>query len=210
MLNADIPSFKALVRKSYFTKNPKDSNEYYNVYVFGLQSCAGVILTFHVMTDNGMVRSRVPLSEIYTKIPTKDIPFNYKQLWDCFSENVTVTAYDFLEFHRAQVVLRDGNKVCGTYLFTVDWFNNPYSNEPSDYKCGHIFKADDGYLMCQPNNRLFWKDSNWVTKKLPEDLKQFKVDTELPSVENQSDRWVTEDGDSFYYDMNEIKNDKVN
>jgi hypothetical protein len=42
-----------------------------------------------------------------------------------------------------------------------------------------------------------------VTKSLPQDLKQFKVDTELPSVENQSDRWVTEDGDSFYYDMNE-------
>jgi hypothetical protein len=54
-----------------------------------------------------------------------------------------------------------------------------------------------------PNNRIFWKDSNWVTKQLPGDLKQFKVDTELPSVENQSDRWITEDGDSFYYDMNE-------
>jgi hypothetical protein len=55
-----------------------------------------------------------------------------------------------------------------------------------------------------PNNRIFWKDSNWVTKPLPENLKQYKVDTELPSVENQSDRWITEDGDSFYYDMNEI------
>jgi hypothetical protein len=54
-----------------------------------------------------------------------------------------------------------------------------------------------------PNNRIFWKDSNWVTKSLPEDLKQFKVDTELPSVENQSDRWITEDGNSFYYNMNE-------
>jgi hypothetical protein len=52
-----------------------------------------------------------------------------------------------------------------------------------------------------PNNRIFWKDSNWVTKPSPEDLKQFKVDTELPSVENQSDRWITEDGDSFYYDI---------
>jgi hypothetical protein len=40
-----------------------------------------------------------------------------------------------------------------------------------------------------------------VTKKLPEDLKQFKVDTELLSVENQSDKWVSEDGNSFYYDM---------
>jgi hypothetical protein len=33
------------------------------------------------------------------------------------------------------------------------------------------------------------------------------VDDELPSVENQSDKWITEDGDSFYYDMKEIKND---
>ena len=207
MLNANIPSFKALVRKSYFTKNHKDSDKFYDVYVFGLQSIAGVILTFHVMVDNGMVRSRVLLSEIYTKTPTNDIPFNFKQLWDCFSENVSVIEYDFLAFHRAQVVLRDGSKVWGTYLFTVDWYNNSYSDEPTDYKCGHILVADDGYLLCMPNNRIFWKDSNWVTKPLPKDLKQFKVDTELPSVENQSDRWVTEDGDSFYYDMKEIKND---
>jgi hypothetical protein len=204
VLNANIPSFKALVRKSYFTKNQKDYNEFYNVYVFAIQSCAGTILTFHVMVDNGMVRSRVPISEIYTKIPINDIPFNFKQLWDCFSENVSVIEYNFLAYHRAQIVLRDNSKVWGTYMFTIDWFNNPYSDEPTDYKCGHIFELDEGYLMCMPNNRIFWKDSNWVTKKLPDDLKQYKVDTELPSVENQSDKWVTEDGDSFYYDMSKI------
>jgi hypothetical protein len=59
-----------------------------------------------------------------------------------------------------------------------------------------------------PNNRLFWKDSNWVTKPLPQDLKQFKVDTDLVSVENQSDRWVSEDTDSYYYDMVEEKGTK--
>lgn len=200
-LNENIPSFKAMVRKSFFTKDETDKNEFYNVYVFALQSYPGTILTFHVMTDTGMVRSRVPMSEIYTHEPTNDIPFNYKQLWDCFSENVTVTEYSFLSYHRAQIVLRDGNKVWGTYMFTADWFNNPYSDEPSDYKCGHVFAADEGYLLCMPNNRIFWRDSNWVTKKLPENLKQFKVDTELPSVENQSDRWITEDTDSFYYDI---------
>jgi hypothetical protein len=204
-LNANIPSFKALVRKSYFTKNAKDEKEFYNVYVFAIQSCAGKILTFHVMTDDGMLRSRVPISEIYTKEPTNDVPFNFKQLWDCFSENVTVISYDFLFSHRAQVVLRDGSKVWGTYLFTVDWYNNPYSDEPSDYKCGHILESDDGYLLCQPNNRLLWKDSNWVTKPPPENLKQFKVDVELPSVENQSDRWITEDTDSYYYDIEQVK-----
>jgi len=203
VVNSNIPSFKALVKKSYFTKNSEHNNEFIKVYVFGLQSLAGLILTFHVMTDDGMVRSRVPISEIYTKEPKNDIPYNFKQLWDCFSTNVSVIEYDFLAFHRAQIALRDGTKVWGTYLFTVDWYNNPYSDEPSDYKCGHIFEGDDGYLLCQPNNRIFWKDSNWVTKKIPSDLKQFKVDTEIHSVENQSDRWVTEDTDSFYYDITE-------
>jgi hypothetical protein len=204
-LNSSIPSFKALVKKSYFTKDINDTNEYYNVYVFGIQSVSGKILTFHVLTDSGMLRSRVPLSEIYAKIPTNDIPFNYKQLWDCFSENVSVVEYDFLAFHRCQVVLRDSTKVWATYIFTIDWYNNPYSDEPSDYKCGHILESDDGYLLCMPNNRIFWKDSNFVTKPLPDDLKQFKVDTDLASVENQSDRWVAEDTNSFYYDIIEDK-----
>ena len=204
-LNANVSSFKAVVKKSYFTKNEADNDEYYNVYVFGVQSIAGKMLTFHILTDSGMMRSRVPLSEIYIQKPEKDVPFYYKQLWDCFSENVSVIEYDFLAYHRCQVVLRDGSKVWASYLFTVDWYNNPYSNEPSDYKCGHILASDDGYLLCMPNNRIFWKDSNWVTKKLPEDLKQYKVDTELLSVENQSDKWITEDTDSFYYDIIENK-----
>lgn len=204
-LNANITSFKGVVRKSYFTKDESHREEYYNVYAFGIQSCSGNILTFHVITDSGMMRSRVPLSEIYTKIPTNDIPFNYKQLWDCFSENVSVVDYDFLAFHRCQVVIRDGTKVWATYMFTIDWYDNPYSDEPSDYKCGHVLESDDGYLLCMPNNRIFWKDSNWVTKGLPEDLKQYKVDTELLSVENKSDKWVTEDTNSFYYDIIENK-----
>ena len=201
-LNTNIPSFKGFIRKSYLTKNVKENEEFISVYCFAIQSVSGVILTFHIMTDDGMVRSRVPISEIYTSIPKNDIPAHYKQLWDCFSENVAVIEYDFLAYHRAEIVLRDSKKIWATYMFTVDWFNNPYSDEPSDYKCGHIFFADDGFLLCQPNNRIFWRDSNWVTKKLPENLKQFKVDTELISVENQSDRWITEDGDSFYYDIN--------
>jgi hypothetical protein len=203
-LNLNIPSFKALVKKSHFTKNNEDKDVFLNVYCFGIQSISGVILTFHVMTDDGMLRSRVPMSEIYLTPPKKDIPYNFKQLWDCFSENVTVTEFDFLKNHRAQIILRDGSLVWGTYMFTVDWFDNSYSNEPSDYKCGHLFKGDDGYLLLQPNNRIYWKDSNWITKKLPENLKQFKVDSELISVENVSDKWVSEDTDSFYYKMEEI------
>lgn len=200
-LNSNIAHFKCYVRLSHFTKEESDRNEYHSVYAFAIQSIAGKILTFHVMTDYGMLRSRVPLSEIFLKIPTNDIPFDQKQLWDCFSENVSVITYDYLVEKRCQVVLKDGSKIWTTYLFTVDWYDNPYSNEPSDYKCGHILVADDGYLLCQPNNRIYWKDCNWITKPFPIDPKSIKVDTQIPSVESVSDRWVSEDSDCFYYEI---------
>jgi hypothetical protein len=202
ILNHNIDNIKCLVRLSHFTHKEEDHNTFHNAYLFAIQSISGKILTFHIMTDYGMMRSRVPLSEIFLKEPDNDIPFHFKQLWDCFSENVSVIVYDYLYEKRCQVVLKDGSKIWATYLFTVDWYNNAYSDEPSDYKCGHVLVADDGYLLCQPNNRIFWKDSNWITIPFPIDPKQIKVDKELVSVEGVSDRWVSEDTDSYYYDIN--------
>jgi hypothetical protein len=53
-LNSNIPSFKALVKRSWLIK--EESEEYDNCYVFGVQSVSGSILTFHIMTDYGMLR----------------------------------------------------------------------------------------------------------------------------------------------------------
>lgn len=201
-LNHNIDNMKCLVRLSHFTHKEEDKNTFHNAYAFAIQSIAGKILTFHIMTDYGMMRSRVPLSEIFFKEPTQDIPFHFKQLWDCFSENVSVICYNYLYEKRCQVLLKDGSMVWATYMFTVDWYSNSYSDEPTDYKCGHVLIADDGYMLCQPNNRIFWKDSNWITKVFPIDPKEIKVDYELPSVETVSERWVSDDGDSYYYDIN--------
>ena len=205
MLNSNIPFFKCLVKQSYFTKDEKDSNIFHDCYAFAVQSITGKILTFHIMTDYGMLRSRVPISEIYMKEPKQDVPFHFKQLWDCFDNDVTVITYEYLKEKRCKVIMKDKTFAWGTYMFTVDWQNNPYSDEPSDYKCGHVLKSDDGYLMCMPNNRIFWKDSNWVTKDFPVEPKHIKVDTELLSVESVSNRWITEDTNSFYYDIDELK-----
>lgn len=201
MLNANIPYFKCKVRRSHFTKNEVDATNFDEAYAFALQSVAGRILTFHVMTDYGMLRSRVPINEIFIGQPKSDIPYYFKQLWDCFDNDVTVIRYDYLDTKRCEVILRDKTRVWATYLFTVDWQNNPYSNEPSDYKCGHVLVADDGYLLCQPNNRILWRDSNWITKPF-DNIAQMKVDHELLSVETVSDKWVSEDTDAFYYAVN--------
>jgi hypothetical protein len=205
VLNTNIPNLKLKVRRSWLTKNDDDSSAYDNCYAFAIQSVAGKILTFHIMTDYGMLRSRVPISELFTISTENDIPADFKQLWDCFSENVSVIEYSYLTEKRCKVILKDKTFAWATYLFTVDWFNNPYSDEPTDYKCGHVLRADDGYLMCQPNNRIFWKDSNFITAEFPVNPKEFKVDAVLECVESKSDRWVSSDSNSFYYDINEVK-----
>lgn len=200
VLNANIPNQKLKVRRSWMTK--EESDVYDTCCAFAIQSVAGKILTFHIMTDYGMMRSRVPISELFFREPSNDIPADFKQLWDCFGENVSVIEYSYLSEKRCKVILKDKTVVWATYLFTVDWFNNSYSDEPTDYKCGHVLVADDGYLLCQPNNRIYWKDSNFITKDFPISPKEFKVDSVLQCVETESDRWVSEDSDSYYYDIN--------
>lgn len=204
VLNVNIPNTKLLVRRSWLTKNELDKKVFDSCYAFAVQSVTGKILTFHIMTDYGMLRSRVPISELFIKAPSKDIPSDFKQLWDCFSENVSVIKYEYLSEKKCQVILKDKSKIWATYLFTVDWYDNPYSEEPTDYKCGHILISDDGYLLCQPNNRIFWKDSNFITNEFPVHPQNFKVDAVHESVESKGDKWVTGNNDCFYYDINPI------
>jgi hypothetical protein len=202
VLNADCPYFKVFVRRSYYTHNPKHDNIFDEAVAFGVQSVTNRILTFHCMWDFGMVRSRVPLSALYWKIPEKDIEPHFKVLWDCFSENVSVTQFEYLKGKRCQITLKDKSVIWATYFFTVDWYSNSFSDDPSNYKNIHVFFADDGYLVGQPNNRMEWKDQNWVTNPFPVDKKEIKVDKEFLRVETKSDRWVSENGNCFYYDIN--------
>jgi hypothetical protein len=73
---------KLKVRRSFLTKKEDDFEIFDSCYAFAIQSISGKILTFHIMTDFGMLRSRVPISELFFDKPEKDIPSDFKQLWD--------------------------------------------------------------------------------------------------------------------------------
>ena len=75
---------------------------------------------------------------------------------------------------------------------------------PQDYKNAHLIKLDNGCFALQPNNRILWRDSNFITKPLdPKNLPKYKVDNQIFVCET-SDRWVSQDSDCFYYDIKEI------
>ena len=202
-MNHPIQPFKALLRRSFYTHDEKDGEVFDKVYVFGIQSLEGCILMFHVMTSFGMLRSRVPLSELFWKEPTKEsleLKPTDKVLWNSFSTvNCEVVKYPYLEGIRAKVMMRDKKELWSNYLFTVDWFDNGFSDEPDEYKCLHILKEDGGSLLGQPNNRIIWREPSFVCEDFPVDKKVIKVDKKLISVENES-RWFDE---KYYYEEQE-------
>jgi hypothetical protein len=132
--------------------------EFDKVMVFGAQSCSGSAMTFHVMTDYGLVRSRVPIHMLCWKEDAPLMPLDHLQLWDCFHENVSIVEYDALFDTRAKVVLKDKSEHWGEYVMTFDWYRNSYSDEPSQYKCLHMIALDNGNYTLQPNNRVYWKN----------------------------------------------------
>lgn len=174
---------------------------YYPVVVFGVQSLAPNIMMFHVMTNFGMLRSRIPLHALYHKEPTKEIAFDYLQLWGVFNEKVTYVEFDYLKGLRCQITLKDKTVEWGTYVGTFDWFDNGFSDEPSQYKCGHMIYLDCGHIAIQPNNRIKWRDMSFVTNDFPKE--PIYVDSKLFNPESISDRWTSTEDNNFYYDINE-------
>jgi hypothetical protein len=85
---------------------------------------------------------------------------------------------------------------------TFDWENNAYSLAPGDYKNAHLLQLDNGCFALQPNNRIYWRDSNFITQPLDTlgVIPNYKVDKDIFVCE-RSDRWTSEHSDSYYYDI---------
>ncbi len=204
-MNINIEPFYALIKKEHMFDYSEHIGEYENVCVFAARSVANRALLFHVMTDSGVQRANVPVSAL---VHTKDAPqidLDSLQLWNCFGDEITVCKFAYLENARCQVIFKNKNIFWATYMMTFDWENNVYSNTPHDYKNAHLLKLDNGCFALQPNNRILWRDSNFITKPLtPNNIPRYKVDKKIFACE-RSDRWVAEDTDAFYYDIIEEK-----
>jgi len=201
MLNINIPHFYCYMRKEHMYQHKDHIGEFVKVTVFAAQSNPDRALLFHVLTDDGLVRSRVPVHMLCHKETAPQMPLDYLQLWDCFSVNCTAIVYDYLKAARAKVVLKDKQELWGEYAMSFDWYDNPYSDEPSQYKSLHLIRLDNGCYTLQPNNRIFWKHMSFVTRPFPENP-DFKVDNKVFRCEDASDRWLIEgEDDSYYYSL---------
>ncbi|MFO0913141.1 MAG: hypothetical protein U0795_09295 [Pirellulales bacterium] len=194
-LNIDVPRFYCLLRKEFLYDGTAHQGEFIKVCVFGVASVYGRALGFHVLTENGAVIWRLPIHSLYHREDAAPRPLDWLQFWDCFSYDVTCTAFDRLANCRVRVRLRDGSSVGGQYMFTLDWFGNEDSEEAGDggHKCAHFMALDDGNFAAQPNNRVQWFCPAFVTpwKETPDYL----TNTRVWKVERE-----TETSNGYFYD----------
>lgn len=198
-MNLNIPHLYIYVRAKFLHRGSDVGERLYPCVAHAIHSRGGKALMFHVYTNFNAHFSLVPLHALCTKEITDELPLDMLQLWDCFDNEACWITYDYLYGKRCQVMLKDTTKVWGTYEGTVYWENNAYSDEPTQYKEGHLILLDNGQLAVQPNNRLIFRDMSFGTAEMPSE--PLTVLDDFPSVEGVSDRWVTGNNDQFYYDI---------
>ena len=207
-MNVNIPPIECYIRKEYFYNLEQGHGELIEGTVFGLKSLQANAMLFMVMTDIGAVYDKIPLSALvpFHSPNATHKPFHELQLWDCFSYNAHVVQYMFLKGKRCQVMLKDGSKREGIYLFTVDWdadssqrISTSYAEEPSQHKSAHVIELFDGYYCAYPNNRILWAEPSMVSNPFSV-IPDYKLNMQRYHCESHN-KWATSDDDDYYYSI---------
>lgn len=88
-INTDIPIFSAYLDTSFlYNQDPRSTNDFINVEVFGFTSLSFRCGLFSVMTEMGSIHTRIPIHYLTNKLPEEKLtnyPLDWLQLWDAFS-----------------------------------------------------------------------------------------------------------------------------
>lgn len=199
-LNADVPVWECLVRSEFLhDMAPDHRGEFERATVFGLSSVQGRALGFHVITETGCQFARLPIHALVWKKSAPCRSLSFLQLWDCFSYEVSVHVFSWLDGCRVKFFGLDKKWHPGQYMFTVDWCGSHESESAGElgHKSAHILKLDDGNFAAQPNNRCRWYEPAFVTKPFPE-RPTYKTNSRVWICESRDDS-TTEDSDLYFY-----------
>jgi hypothetical protein len=210
-LNINIPTFFCYLDTAFlYDGDPHPDNEKIVVEVFQYTSIPQRCGLFSVMTEYGSQHARVPIHYLWSDDQEQwtNYPLDWIQLWDSISYYASASIYDYLKNRAAYILLKDGTKHKGKYMFTIDWCLGPqyqsgYGEMAAGHKCGHVFKGEGGQYFIQPNNRILWLDGgSFITRKL--DKPDWKIFSQEFSCEHTGSRWVsTSDEEMFFYEFKE-------
>ena len=207
-LVANTPRIRCYVRKEFLYNFEKGFGEYIPCIWVSIKSMSRrAFFIESYLPEYGALYDKLPLNAYVSRTdnlePSKFLPLDHLQIWDCLSYELTVIQKSFLLNLSGKVYAKDKQWYQGNYLFTVD---NCASDEhldmgdaenPEDHKSYNFLELDNGQYAAQPNNRCIWFDaaSNPKEMKFPD----FKVCTKKYIVE-QNPKWAIGDSDTVMYE----------
>ena len=104
---ADIPHFYCKMKAEYAYDLKEHKGEFFNAWVFAVDSVEGSAVGFDVLTDFGAMFARLPISALCHKENAPDIPLDYLELWNNFSYSVEAIEYSAIKHLRCATLLKN-------------------------------------------------------------------------------------------------------
>jgi len=155
----NTPIIDALVRNEFLFDQKQGRGEFTGCYIMGFCAVPGRVPSFQIMLENGSQWARVPIHMLVTE-PCDPLPLADLVYWDCYGYEFEVVRLDFLRGMRCRNVLNAA--VVGSYVFTVDWLIEGFSEIPDQHKNHHVIALESGHIAAWPNNRVQWLDPSWI------------------------------------------------
>lgn len=169
MQTLDTPFIHCLVKREFLTNFKAKSNEMEECYIFAVTIIAGRPPLFTIHTEKGAVYSRLPIHafrslgfvESLDTVYSGPSPELLERLcpWTCVGNVGHVIEYSYLKGYDAQV----RNLGIGRYLFTVDYFDGNFAEDPEQHKSHNIIELQSGMYAAVPNNYMLLKDAHFTT-----------------------------------------------
>jgi len=173
---ANLPRHQYVwVDRSFMRKNGKGFEP---AVWFGLHSIHSRLWGCHVMLECGaFYRDLPPHALAFSPDPTPTWEPAQAQAWECYSHDVEVLAYEYLQDLTARY---DGGDETATYLFTACPVGDGFSAAPEQRKEMMFMRTAGDRLVIRPTNmvlfaeRSFTEDTGW-----PTDIRTSTIDWRL-------------------------------
>lgn len=176
----------------------EDVEGYEPCVITGVTSIPGRAIHFSILCESGAQWARIPIHMLYH---TKPGSFYHNlsdlQMWDCMGLEFSIVQYPYFREMSCTFRNRESKSIPAQYWFTLDHTDNGFSLSPTQHKCFHILKCNDGsgQIAAMPNNRIVWHDPSFVRQG---EIPKYKVmadvtwHAELQDLDNPHDTAFTE------------------
>lgn len=160
----DVPRFKCLVDRTYLTDGQASGLEEAYCFAVTLMEARPLLWTVHL--ESGAVYSRLPTRALRHALWTPDatgVDFAQPDPWGAISSRGNVVAHSYLKDYR-MLVRHEGQEAEGMYLFTLDYEDGGFAQDPEQFKTSNIIALNSGQLCAMPNNFCRFMDEHFVDK----------------------------------------------